>query len=1738
MEQELTELREQIRSLQAANEQLMQQRSASSRDSLNQPVSSINAPPPVPFTRVMYVPRERKCRRFCGDLDSTSSIEDWIEEAEACIGDDSWTVRERVAFLLDHLGGEARMEIKLRAAAERQTPELIFKVLRSMYGAKQTFVQLQKGFYDRKQREGESLIEFSHALISLMDSILVSSPHGVPNADQVLRDQFVEQVKDVALKRELKRFVRQTPHCTLIDVRSEAIRWNEEGKGEAIPPAAQLWCNAAQGRVTESPRPNESTELREIKELLKHQQAQIDEITKRLDDLKPSSNEPSVPLTRPNGSRRCLRCNKLGHIARYCRQQWPVDSGSRSAGGTTRGTPVEEIDECASPVVTSQETEIGIEGLKTSRLVCPTVVQRLIGKCPTVTIQMGGVPVLCLLDTGSMVTTITETFFDQCFRQLAPDALKKCGWLQLRAANGLNIPYVGYFEIDVNVLGQILPKQGVLVVKDPENIDMSKKKELVPGLLGMNIIGQCYNNLFEEHGSALFSVLQVRRAETGWKDALLQCQRTSDPFGPGYIGQVRVQAKHPVQIPAGTMRLVTAYCPKTFSNVATLFEPLGGDGSGGFPAGILISPALLQSSQTTICVPVVNVSTETVYLPARAKLGSLIKVEMVNQSDQEISFKENLQGSVSEIVIQCQMSASVSNHSELERVELPGLSEAEREVVKHLLHKYQDVFAKDDGDLGCTTLIEHHIPLLDNVPVRQRHRRIPPSQWEAVKAHIKQLLESQVIRESCSPYSSPIVLVKKKDGSLRMCVDSRQLNARTRKDAYPLPRIEESLDALTGARWFSTLDLASGYNQVPVAEADRSKTAFCTPFGLFEFLRMPFGLCNGPSTFQRLMERIFGDQSFQSLLLYLDDVIIFSTTVEQHLQRLELVLSRLRQQNLKVKLSKCCFFCPKVRYLGHVVSAAGVSTDPEKIAAVVNWKQPQTLQELRSFLGFASYYRRFVKGFSRIAEPLNALVAEVIRGQKTKRPKVNLGDRWVKACEDAFQTLKVALTSAPVLAYADFSKSFILEIDASFQGLGAVLSQEYKGKCRPVAYASRGLRPAERNMRNYSSMKLEFVALKWAVAEKFREYLLGNKCTVYTDNNPLSHLQTAKLGALEQRWVNQLAEFDLDIKYRPGRNNGNADSLSRQSSTPLVELASIAVVPEQIRQSVTDQGQVCRVNKVSVFPRPLKENLGVLQEADPVIGRFMVYWDRRQQPTLQERSLEQPELLELVRQWEKLEKMDGVLYRRFWPQECHKEIRQVVLPSALREEVLTCLHDDHGHQGMERTARLVRARCYWPGMYRYVEDWCRKCQRCTLSKVVRPKVRTFMGHLMADRPLDIVAIDFTLLEPSTSGMENVLIMTDVFSKYTQAIPTKDQTAKTVARVLVERWFYLFGVPRQLHSDQGRCFESHLIKELCEIYGIAKTHTTPYHPQGNGQCERFNRTMHDLLRTLPAEKKRDWPSYLSQLVFAYNTTEHQSTGYCPYVLMFGQEPHLPVDFMLGLDDYGPTNVDWIVDHRDNLESIFNNARARLQKAAAQRARVNDAKVSQMTLREGQLVYKKAHDHQGRKKIQDAWDPTTYQIVRCPEGQGSVYSIIPVDGGKVRQIHRSELRPVYVPSEGRTESPGLFPLSEDPEEQRRDMIVMLSSEPGVPAENELCIPLPAEEGDPQELTLQPCRQPEQPVQRQVDLVRRTTRSTAGQHTNPHNLPQSAVCREVHSNGYIFLPRTELSSVTNTLFFRPWS
>ena len=392
-----------------------------------------------------------------------------------------------------------------------------------------------------------------------------------------------------------------------------------------------------------------------------------------------------------------------------------------------------------------------------------------------------------------------------------------------------------------------------------------------------------------------------------------------------------------------------------------------------------------------------------------------------------------------------------------------------------------------------------------------------------LKEHLQKLLRNGCIVESQSDHASAIVLVRKRSGALRLCCEYRALNAKTVKDAHPLPRIDESMDAMKGARWFSTLDLQSAYNQVRMHPDDQHKTAFTTPFGLYEFARMPFGLCNALSTFQRLMQTAFRNELYTILLCYLDDIIIFAKHISEHIRRLDVVFTKLADNGLKLDLKKCSFFRDEVNYLGHRVSAEDIATYPNKITEVTNWPTPSTLKELRSFLGFASYYRRYVSRFTQIASPLPQLVTSMcqdVKGKPRKSAHVKLGDRWTKDCDNAFSTLKHTLTTAPVLGFADYAQPFIVETDACDRGLSAVLSQMQEGRLRIIAYASRGLRGAERNAANYSSKKLELLALKWAVTETFRDYLLGSKFTIYTDNNPLTYLmKKTKLPALEQRWA-------------------------------------------------------------------------------------------------------------------------------------------------------------------------------------------------------------------------------------------------------------------------------------------------------------------------------------------------------------------------------------------------------------------------------------------------------------------------------------------------------------------------------------------------------------------------------------------------------------------------------------------
>ena len=433
-------------------------------------------------------------------------------------------------------------------------------------------------------------------------------------------------------------------------------------------------------------------------------------------------------------------------------------------------------------------------------------------------------------------------------------------------------------------------------------------------------------------------------------------------------------------------------------------------------------------------------------------------------------------------------------------------------------------------------------------PFKEPHRRIPPTLFQEVREHLKEMLAADAIRPSQSPFSSNVVVVRKKDGTIHFCVDYRKLNNRTIKDAQAIQRIEDTLHLLAGSKYFTKLDLRSGYWQVELRNTDKPKTAFQVgTMGFYEFNRMPFGLCNAPATFQRFMERCMGDLNLRDCLIYLDDVIIFSTTFEEHLERLDAVFSRLKEHNLKLKGTKCEFMKSHVTYLGHDVSENGIETDSEKTEAIRTWSIPKTVKDVRAFLGFTGYYRRFIKDYARIARPLNDLLVGHCTNRKSKTAKSKKKRTpftWTEKQQEAFDTLRDKLMNPQVLAYADYHLPFKLHTDASTMGLGAVLCQHQDGQDRIVAYASRSLKTSERN---YPAHKLEFLALQWAITDKFHDYLYGATFDVVTDNNPLTYVfTTAKLDATGQRWLAELSNYNCSISYRSGKQNADADGLSRK----------------------------------------------------------------------------------------------------------------------------------------------------------------------------------------------------------------------------------------------------------------------------------------------------------------------------------------------------------------------------------------------------------------------------------------------------------------------------------------------------------------------------------------------------------------------------------------------------------------
>ena len=1326
-----------------------------------------------------------------------------------------------------------------------------------------------------------------------------------------------------------------------------------------------------------------------------------------------------------------------------------------------------------------------------------------VGTCPTVVVTIQNRDVPCLLDSGSQVSTLMESTFARLVDR--PACVDTSSWMKITAANNLQLPYSGYAELDVVVEGQQMKNVGFFIVKDTQD-DGHRQ----PGLIGANILN---------------------RLQSSWGDLMKNFEdvRTSTPPGPTVVNamqrgacSVNLDSRHKVKLPAWSVTTVGGVVASEMGGATEVMVSKVTKGNG-LPEGVVVLDSYSSiTDQGRVRMRVMNVTREDKYIHPKTRIGEAWPAQE-KSNHYEVIVKNN------EIVIERPGTVPTTNWDWKEVLgDGEGeLTAQERDAFRDLVLKYQDVFDVD-GTPGCTKTVEHSIQLTDNQPFRIPPRRPSPQVIPKVKEHLQELLDKKIIRPSKSPYCSPCVIVQKADGSIRLCADTRELNRRTVKDAYPLPRIDDALDSLQGSKWYSVLDLAQGYYQVPIREEDKHKTGFSVGVGgLFEYERMAMGLCNSPSTFQRLMEICVGDQQYETLLIYLDDLLVYSNDIPSHLERLELVFERLRQHGLKLKSKKCQFFQKKVHYLGHIVSEEGIATDPAKIDQIQEWEQPQSDRDLRSFLGLASYYRRHIERFAHVAGPLYQILPKTRTKEKRQaREKIlPFAERWTEECTKAFELLKRKLTSPPVLGFPDFSQEFFLETDASHQGLSGILSQKQGDRQVVIAYASRTLRPTEKNMDNYSSMKLELLALKWCLTEKFRDYLLGRKVTVWTDNNPLTYVTKpgTKLGATEMRWMAQLAQFELEVKYRTGKSNRAADALSRKTRvwqepeevfTNLLHTTSMEPLKESVSTKMELKEEIPLASQT--LPGLTPRMMAKYQEEDPTIGRFLELWKVGVPPRRRKLLQEHKSVRKLIRNWPRFISMQGVLYRKVVdPSE--GELIQLVLPKILRKTVLQSLHDQAGHQGKERTLGLVRHRCFWPEMVAEVNDHCERCERCMIAKAPQPKIRPTVGMLLAERPLEVLAIDFTVLEKSSCGKENILVMTDVFTKFTQAVPTRDQKASTVARVLVEHWFHHYGVPTRIHSDQGRNFESRVVGELCQLYGIKKSRTTPYHPQGNSQCERFNRTLHNLLLCLPPEQKRRWPQQLPELVFMYNVTPHTSTKFSPFQLFFGRKPVLAVDHMLGREEpRGEVEgkmEDWVERQREQMELARKLAFRQLLESGESRNRTANRNTKESPIPLGTKVLRR-NRVLGRNKIQDFWSPTPYRVQA--KLQDNVYQIQLADGsGPLKTVTRTEILDINKldREEDATNDVSYCGTTEEPEHEAEQLEIDQDSD-----EDEDIIILGKEgsENQVERTAAEESRAPRGPEiagtvivpDGESQMPRRSTRRNAGQHSNPHHLPRSAV------------------------------
>ena len=808
--------------------------------------------------------------------------------------------------------------------------------------------------------------------------------------------------------------------------------------------------------------------------------------------------------------------------------------------------------------------------------------------------------------------------------------------------------------------------------------------------------------------------------------------------------------------------------------------------------------------------------------------------------------------------------------------------------IEELFKEFPSVLPTEERPLGKTSLVQHSIELKENVtPVRLPVYRLPHKKRQHLLKEIEGMEKLDLIEASQSPWSSPLLLVPKSDGSYRAVVDYRQLNSKTIPHAFPIPSIKSILHEIRReSTIFSSIDLAKGFLQVPLDEDSRPLTAFSTPHGHFQFKVAPMGLSNSPLTFCRLMSLVLQGIMDDNLLVYMDDILIVSGTVEDHCKKLREVFDRLKSANLTINPSKCSLFQDKLVFLGHTISKDGIRPNSAKISAVVDFPQPKNQKNIKQFLGLTGFYRAFVPNYGDIANPLTSLL------------KKGAIFNWSDAQEQSFRQLKHHLTCPPTLVYPNYDETFHLYTDASNIGLGAVLMQSIKGKMHPIAFGSRKLSKSELN---YHVTDKEFLAVVWGLTH-FEEIILGYEVIIHTDHNPITTTLDPTFKdphGRKARWILTLNKFNAKLKHIKGTENTPPDALSRSpltdtSPTKLEDPANTDAFPPSFAHAKATQ-KTCEVATClpllpTIGPKTTAINDSELRndlEKDPIYGPILsAIRNSTTMPKAQ--GVPTKDLIE----------KDGLLYRVSKPKRIRnrKTVKHttLVLPESYINNVLVNAHEGTGHFGFYKTLVLVRSKYFFPKLLQRVRDHVNSCKTCHESKGSKPKPATCGSYPTAKWPWQRVAADVLSLPQSQSGAKYLLVFIDEFSRFTEIVQIPDKSARTVARSFFETIICRHGCPSIFITDNDPAMAGEVIQQLCKNFNISKPNILPFRPQANGGVERVNKTIISVVRTLCDPHKSSWCQNIPAIQAAINGTYHTSLGDTPHYLLYGVDKRMPED----------------------------------------------------------------------------------------------------------------------------------------------------------------------------------------------------------------------------------------------------